>query len=123
MTPLEQFELHPALGALGASVNFTQANLIMVVGAALTMGLLVYGSRPRAGGPGRLQALGGMLYEVVHSMALEQIGEEGKKFFPFIFTLFVFVLMGNLLGLIPFVFTYTSHIAVTASLALFVILL
>jgi F-type H+-transporting ATPase subunit a len=123
MAPLEQFELHPVLGALGASVNFTQANLIMVVGAALTMGLLVYGSRPRAVVPGRLQALAEMLYEFVHGMALEQIGEEGKKFFPFIFTLFVFVLMGNLLGLIPFVFTYTSHIAVTASLALFVILL
>jgi len=93
----------------------------MVVGAGLSMALLVYGSRPRAVVPGRLQALAEMVYEFVHSMALEQIGDEGRKFFPFIFTLFVFVLMGNLLGLIPFVFTYTSHIAVTASLALFVI--
>jgi F-type H+-transporting ATPase subunit a len=102
-------------------VNFTQANLIMVFGAGLVMWLLVYGSKPRAVVPGRVQALAEMLYEFVHGMALEQIGEEGRKFFPFIFTLFVFVLMGNLLGLIPYVFTYTSHIAVTASLALFVI--
>ena len=54
-------------------------------------------------------------------MCLDQIGEEGRRFFPFIFTLFFFVLMGNLLGLLPFAFTYTSHIAVTAALALMVI--
>ena len=54
-------------------------------------------------------------------MCVDQIGEEGRRFFPFIFTLFFFVLMGNLLGLLPFAFTYTSHIAVTAALAVMVI--
>jgi F-type H+-transporting ATPase subunit a len=54
-------------------------------------------------------------------MCLDQIGPEGRRFFPFIFTLFFFVLMGNLLGLLPFAFTYTSHIAVTAALAIMVI--
>ncbi len=121
--PLEQFELHPALGAVGHAVNFTQSNLFMVAGALLTMALLVYGSRPRATVPGRWQSLAEMLYEFVHGMAVDQIGPEGKAFFPFIFTLFVFVLMGNLLGLIPFFFTYTSHIAVTGALAVFVICL
>jgi F-type H+-transporting ATPase subunit a len=56
-------------------------------------------------------------------MCVDQIGEEGRRFFPFIFTLFFFVLMGNLLGLLPFAFTYTSHIAITAALAIMVIIL
>jgi F-type H+-transporting ATPase subunit a len=120
MEPLEQFVLHPVPGPL-SSVNFTQANLVMVLGGALIMALLIYGSKPRATVPGRLQAFAEILYEFVHGIAIDQIGPEGKKFFPFIFTLFVFVLMGNLLGLIPFIFTYTSHIAITGALALFVI--
>jgi len=122
MEPLEQFVLHPVWGPLG-TVNFTQANLVMLLGAGLVLALLYYGTRPRATVPGRLQALAEMLYEFVHGMAIDQIGPEGRQFFPFIFTLFVFVLMGNLLGLIPFMFTYTSHIAITGALALFVILL
>jgi F-type H+-transporting ATPase subunit a len=121
MEPLEQFKLHPVLG-LGA-VNFTQANLVMVVGGLLVLGLLLYGTRTRATVPGRLQALAEMLYEFVRNMAIDQIGPEGAVYFPFVFTLFVFVLMGNLLGLIPFMFTYTSHIAITGALALFVICL
>jgi F-type H+-transporting ATPase subunit a len=121
MEPLEQFKLHPVAG-LGA-VNFTQANLVMVIGGLLVLALLIYGTRPRATVPGRLQALAEMLYEFVRNMAIDQIGPEGVVFFPFVFTLFMFVLMGNLLGLIPFMFTYTSHIAITGALALFVILL
>jgi F-type H+-transporting ATPase subunit a len=119
--PLEQFDLHRVLGGLG--VNFTQANVMMVVGAALVMALLYYGSKPRAVVPGRLQAAAELSHDFLYRMAVDQIGPEGKRFFPFIFTLFFFVLMGNLLGLIPFSFTYTSHIAVTAALAVMVIVL
>ena len=119
--PLEQFDLHRVMGPMGGSVNFTQANLMMVVGALLVMALLYYGSRPRAVVPGRLQAAAEMAHDFVYRMAVDQIGPEGKRFFPFVFTLFFFVLMGNLLGLIPFLFTYTSHIAVTAALAVMVI--
>ncbi len=119
--PLEQFDLHRVLGGLG--VNFTQANLVMVVGAMLVMALLLYGARPRAVVPGRLQAAAELAHDFIYRMAIDQIGPEGKRFFPFLFTLFFFVLMGNLLGLIPFVFTYTSHIAVTAALAIMVIVL
>ncbi len=121
--PLEQFSLHPAMGAMGHSVNFTQANLMMVVGALLVMALLYYGARPQAVVPGRLQAAAEMSYDFIYRMAVDQIGPEGKRYFPFVFTLFFFVLMGNLLGLIPFAFTYTSHIAVTAALAIAVIVL
>ena len=119
--PLEQFDLHRVFGGLG--VNFTQANLVMVVGALLVVALLYYGSRPRAVVPGRFQAAAELAHDFVYRMAIDQIGPEGKRFFPFLFTLFFFVLMGNMLGLIPFVFTYTSHIAVTAALAIMVIVL
>ena len=120
---LGQFRLSTALGPLGHSVNFTQSNLIMVVGGLLTLGVLYFGARPRAVVPGRLQALAEICYSFIHGMCTDQIGSEGKRFFPFVFTLFFFVLMGNLLGLLPFVFTYTSHIVVTAALAISVIVI
>ncbi len=121
--PLEQFNLHTTLGAIGHSVNFTQANLVMVVGALLVLALLYFGSKPRAVVPGRLQAAAELSHDFIYRMATDQIGHEGRRFFPFIFTLFFFVLMGNLLGLVPFAFTYTSHIAITAALAIMVIVL
>jgi F-type H+-transporting ATPase subunit a len=119
--PLEQFQLHDVWG-LG-SVHFTQANAVMALGAGLVMALLYFGSKPQAVVPGRLQALAELSYDFTYRMAVDQIGPEGKRFFPFIFTLFFFVLMGNLLGLVPFSFTYTSHIAVTAAMAIGVIIL
>jgi F-type H+-transporting ATPase subunit a len=118
---LGQFRLTTALGPLGASVNFTQANLMMLVACALALGTLYFGMRPKAMVPGRLQALAELAYDGVMSMCVESIGPEGRRFFPFIFTLFGFVLLGNLLGVWPFLFTYTSHIAVTLALALFVV--
>jgi F-type H+-transporting ATPase subunit a len=120
---LSQFALSPAAGVLGRSVNFTQANLFMVVAGLLTLGLLYFGARPRAIVPGRLQALAEMAYESILKMCTDQIGPEGRAFFPFVFTLFFFVLMGNLLGMLPYAFTYTSHIAVTFALAATVIVL
>lgn len=119
---LGQFELHTALGPLGRSVNFTQSNAMMLVGAALILATLYYGMRPRAVVPGRLQSLAEIAYTGILSMAVGSIGPEGRRFFPFVFTLFFFVLMGNLLGLLPYSFTYTSHIAVTFGLALLVII-
>lgn len=120
---LGQFKLATALGPIGASVNFTQSNLLMLIAAVLIIALLVLGARPRAIVPGRLQATAEIAYDFVYGLCTDQIGEEGKRFFPFIFTLFFFVLMGNLLGLLPFSFTYTSHIAVTGALAIMVIVL
>ena len=118
---LSQFALTPALGVVGSSVNFTQANLFMVIGGVLTIAMLVLGARPRAIVPGRLQALAELAYENMLKMCTNQIGEEGRSYFPFVFTLFFFVLMGNLLGMLPWSFTYTSHIAVTFALAALVI--
>jgi len=120
---LSQFELSPVLGALGTSVGFSQANLFMVIAVLLTMGLLVYGMRQRAIVPGRLQSLAETSYEFVHELVTGQVGDEGKRFFPFVFALFMFVLFGNLLGMLPYVFTFTSHIAVTFALAMIVFVL
>jgi F-type H+-transporting ATPase subunit a len=120
---LGQFRLGTALGPIGASVNFTQANLMMVVAGALMLGLIWIGMRPRAMVPGRLQAAAEMCYETVMSMCVDTIGHEGKKFFPLVFTIFFFILFGNLLGVFPYFFTFTSHIAVTLALSLFVFIL
>jgi F-type H+-transporting ATPase subunit a len=120
---LGQFRLTTALGPIGHSVNFTQANLLMLLASGLILALIYYGMKPRAVVPGRLQALAEISYDFIYNMCSDQIGHEGKRFFPFIFTLFFFVLLGNLLGLLPFSFTYTSHIAVTFALALLVIVL
>ena len=120
---LGQFKLHTALGPLGASVNFTQSNLFMVLAGALTLGLLWLGMRPRAMVPGRFQAAAEMAYQTVMNMCVDTIGPEGRAFFPFVFTLFFFILFGNLLGVWPYDFTFTSHIAVTLAMALFVVIL
>ena len=120
---LGQFQLHSALGAVGGSVNFTQANLMMVIAGLLTFGLLWLGMRPRAMVPGRLQSAAEMAYETVLGMCTETIGPEGRAFFPFVFTLFFFILFGNLLGVFPLFFTFTSHIMVTLALSLLVFVL
>lgn len=120
---LSQFKLSTALGPIGASVNFTQSNLMMVFAGLLTLALLWVGMRPRAMVPGRLQAAAELAYEFILSMCTETIGPEGRKFFPFVFTLFFFILFGNLMGVFPYAFTFTSHIAVTLALSLLVFVL
>ncbi len=119
---LSQFELHPVLGPLG-HLGFSQSTLMMVVAAVLTLALLVLGMRPRAMVPGRLQAAAEMIYEFTYNMCVETIGPEGRRFFPFVFTLFLFILIGNLLGVFPYFFTFTSHIAVTLALTLAVVIM
>jgi len=120
---LSQFRLEPALGPLGRSLDFTQSNLMMVVAGVLVMALLWLGARPRAMVPGRLQSAAEMAYETVMSMCVDTIGPEGRAFFPFVFTLFFFILFGNLMGVFPLFFTFTSHIAVTLALTLVVFIL
>jgi F-type H+-transporting ATPase subunit a len=120
---LGQFHLETVLGPIGASVNFTNSNLMMVVSSLLILGLLWFGMRSRSMVPGRLQAAAELCYETPMSWCIETIGHEGKKFFPLVFTIFFFVLFGNMLGVFPYFFTYTSHIVVTLALTLLVIIL
>ncbi len=117
---LGQFRLATSLGPIGAAVNFTNANLAMLLTAALVLALFGYGMRARALIPGRTQAAAEMGYEFVARLCQDIIGEGWQSFFPFVFTLFFFILFGNLVGLFPYFFAFTSHIAVTAGLAVIV---
>jgi F-type H+-transporting ATPase subunit a len=120
---LSQFELTPVLGAVGRAVGFSQSNLYMLVAVGLISALMIWGMSRRAVVPGRLQAMAESAYEFVHDLVTGQIGDEGRRFFPFVFSLFMFILFGNLLGLLPYAFTFTSHIAVTFALAAVVFVL
>ena len=117
---LSQFELTPFLGGFGQAIGFSQSNAFMLLALGLTTGFILLAAGRGAMVPGRLQSLGEASYDFIQGMVTEQIGSEGKKYFPFVFTIFMFVLFGNLLGLLPYAFTFTSHIAVTLTLAVIV---
>ena len=121
-SPMEQFEIKRLLdlriGSLDAS--YTNSALWMTIAVILAALLFVYGMRQRALVPGRLQAVAELGYEFVASMVRDNVGNAGKKYFPFILTLFVFILFCNVLGLVPYSFTPTSHIVVTFSMAIVV---
>lgn len=120
---LGQFQLTTGFGQVGRVLEFTNSNEMMLLAAILITALFAIALRQRALVPGRLQGLAEISYEFVHQMVLDTIGPEGRQFFPFVFTLFAFVLAGNVLGLFPYFFAFTSHIAVTGALALFVFVL
>lgn len=119
-SPLAQFEVHtlyqlPQLA--GYDISFTNSSLFMVlaiIGVLLFFGL---GSRKRALVPGRWQGMTELTYEFVGGIIKDNVGSEGKRYFPLIFTIFTFVLLCNLLGMIPNSFTVTSHIIVTFAMA------
>ncbi|KRE23989.1 ATP synthase F0F1 subunit A [Bosea sp. Root483D1] len=124
-SPIEQFEIKPivSFGKIGGSeIAFTNSGLFMAIAVAIIGLLFVYGTRNRSLVPGRLQALAEMGYEFVASTVKDSAGHDGMKFVPLVFSLFMFVLVCNLLGLIPGAFTVTSHLVVTAALAAIVIL-
>jgi F-type H+-transporting ATPase subunit a len=120
--PLEQFEIHRffPLHVGGVDVSFTNSATYMLVAAALTTALLLIGTRGARLVPGRLQSVAELLYEFVAGMVRDNVGSAGRPYFPFVFTLFMFLLFGNLLGMIPYTFTFTSHIIVTFALAMVV---
>lgn len=117
--PMDQFKPHALFGDgpihWYTPTNVTLWMLAAIVGITL---LLVVGTRGRAIVPSRAQSIAELAYGFVHKMVEDVAGKDGLKFFPYIFTLFLFILFSNFLGLIPMAFTPTSHIAVTAILAL-----
>jgi len=117
---LGQFGLTGGFGGAGAAVGFANSNEAMLAAAVIITGTFALGLKARALVPGRTQALVEVLYEFVRNMCVDTIGEEGLKFFPLVFTIFAFILLGNLIGLFPYFFAFTSHIAVTLTLAMFV---
>ncbi len=127
-SPLEQFEIKAlfpvgdAQGTAGEAVAlpfyaFTNSAFFMVLGISLVIAFLALGTRRGALVPSRLQSMAELSYEFVANMIRDNVGHEGRKYFPFIFTLFMFVLAGNMLGMIPYSFTYTSHLVVTFAMA------
>src|SRR5437588_10262824 len=101
----------------GLDVSYTNAALLMTVAVALITALLVLGTRNRALVPGRWQSIAEMSYEFVADMVETNVGHGGREFFPFVFTLFMFILFANFLGMIPYSYTVTSQIVVTFALA------
>ncbi|PJI37434.1 F0F1 ATP synthase subunit A [Ferrovibrio sp.] len=125
-SPLEQFKVKCLAfcgdGGQLQAFSFTNASLFMVLSALCAVLLMVYGMRQRELVPGRLQSVAELSYEFVANMVRENVGPNGRQYFPFIFTLFIFVLMANMLGMVPYSFTVTSHIIVTFALAITVFL-
>jgi F-type H+-transporting ATPase subunit a len=123
--PLEQFVIKPLVPIhIGsADLSYTNSALMMTIVVALIMLLLLGATRRAALVPGRLQSAAEMCYEFVANMVRENVGTEGIEYFPLVFSIFMFVLFGNFLGLIPYSFTFTGQIVVTFALAIFVFLL
>ena len=117
--PLAQFEIHELLPIHIGELNlsYTNSALWMTIAAGLAAALLAAGMRGRAMVPGRLQSIAELAYEFVANMVRDNAGSAGRPYFPFVFTLFMFILFGNLLGMIPYSFTFTSHIIVTFAMA------
>jgi len=123
--PLDQFVIQTwipiKIGDLDAS--FTNSSAFMLLTVICATALMVFAVRPRAGVPGRWQLLAELTYQFIARMVSDNIGKEGRPYFPFIFSIFIFVLFGNLIGMIPYSFTFTSHIAVTLTMAVVIFLL
>ncbi|NBB70127.1 MAG: F0F1 ATP synthase subunit A [Alphaproteobacteria bacterium] len=118
--PLEQFVIKPIVPlpeVAGLDLSFTNSSLWMGLAVIASYSLVMLGTRHAELVPGRLQSIVELAYEFVASMIRENAGKEGMAYFPVIFTLFMFVLLGNTLGMIPGSFTFTSHIVVTFALA------
>jgi F-type H+-transporting ATPase subunit a len=120
INPLEQFEIKPLIPFHVGTVDlsFTNSSLFMTIGVVLVTLLVTLATRQARLVPGRWQSVAELSYEFVANMIQENVGKEGMRYFPFIFTLFMFVLAGNMIGMVPYAFTYTSHIIVTFGMAI-----
>jgi F-type H+-transporting ATPase subunit a len=116
---MAQFEIEKIfpLDLFGYDVSFTNSSFYMVVALVLICGFLIFASRGSSLVPNRLQSVAEIVYEYVATMVRDNLGEDGMKYFPWVFSLFIFILTLNLIGMIPGNFTVTSHIIVTFALA------
>ena len=119
--PIHQFNIEPlfTIGHIGnQTIAFTNSSLYMFLAVVVTAVLMIGGGRRLV--PGRFQSVAEISYEFVAGMIRSNVGSEGMKFFPLIFSLFMFICVSNLVGIIPYTFTVSSHIIVTAALAFLV---
>jgi F-type H+-transporting ATPase subunit a len=122
INPIEQFSLSPLVSVqiAGHDFSFTNSSLYMAIAVGIAIAIMMIGANGGLGVPGRMQAMAEMAYEFVAGMVRSAAGEHGMRFFPLVFCLFMFILICNLVGLIPHAFSVTSHIIITVSLALLV---
>src|ERR1700732_2658014 len=121
--PIQQFQINKifSIGRIGGQeIAFTNSSAYMFASVAAISPLMIAGSRGRQLVPGRIQSLAELIYEFVASMIRSTVGPEGLRFFPLVFSLFTFIMVSNVIGIIPYAFTVASHLIVTAALALLV---
>ena len=118
-SPLEQFEIIPfvQIKSGGVDFSFTNSSLSMIITVTFITLFLTLSVNTRSIIPSRVQLLSELCYNFIAQLLKDTIGNEGRKYFPFVFTIFMFVLIGNMVGMIPYSFTFTSHIIVTFALA------
>ena len=120
---MQQFSVHkigPEIKIAGIDLSFTNASLFMVISASVIMLFLFLGTKEKKIIPDKVQLIAEMFYSFVAKMISDTAGPKAKPYFPFIFSLFMFVLFCNMVGMLPYSFTVTSHIIVTLILALFI---
>ena len=120
LNPMHQFEVYrlgPEINLGPANLSFTNASLFMAISAATILFFLFIGTKKKSLVPSKIQLVTEMTYSFIAKMINDTAGSAAKPFFPFIFTLFMFVLFCNMVGMLPYSFTVTSHIIVTFALA------
>ncbi len=120
INPIEQFSLSNVVyvNVAGYDVSITNSTIYMIIAVVISLALMRLTAQGTTGVPGRLQSMGEIAYEFVAGMVRSSTGEHGMRFFPLVFSLFMFILVCNLVALIPYSFSVTSHIIITAMLAL-----
>ena len=121
--PMHQFKVYrigPEIDIAGVDLSFTNASLFMLISAVLVALLLLIGTKEKKLIPSKAQLISEMLYNFISKMISDTAGKKAKPYFPFIFSLFVFILFCNMVGMLPYSFTVTSHIIVTLSFAIFI---
>ena len=121
--PMHQFNVHrigPEIKINGIDLSFTNASLFMLLSAVFILIFLLFGTKEKKIIPGKIQLISEMLYNFIGKMINDTAGKKAKPYFPFIFSLFTFVLFCNMIGMLPYSFTVTSHIIVTLAFAMFI---
>ena len=121
--PMHQFAVHrigPEIKIAGIDLSFTNASLFMLLSALAICGVLLLGTKEKKIIPDKLQLISEIIYNFIAKMISDTAGTKAKPYFPFIFSLFMFVLFCNMLGMLPYSFTVTSHIIVTLIMAVFI---
>ncbi len=121
--PMHQFNVHkigPEIKINGIDLSFTNASLFMLLSAVFILLFLLFGTKEKKIIPGKIQLISEMLYNFIGKMINDTAGKKAKPYFPFIFSLFIFVLFCNMIGMLPYSFTVTSHIIVTLAFAMFI---